>query len=214
MTVPVVATRRSWQPLAAAAGVFVLVVATAVWLVLRAGGEVAGAASAATTIPAAPPGFATHQGRGFTIAVPKDWHQEEDGEIALWPSSSDPRHSAVLIVERWDDRPYLPTARDVLGDYEDTDFSTNSISNYKRIRFDDKPAPDGVTIAELEATYHVDDEFEIDVHDLLHTVVTDDGQTVVITLATQTTDPATTEQLWQQSQDTFATILGSFHLTP
>jgi hypothetical protein len=215
MTVPVTPTdRRSWRPLAALVGVLVLVAAAGVWLVVRGGGDVAGEPSAATTLPPAPPGFVTHQGHGFTIAVPADWRQEEEdaGEYALWPSSSDPRNSAVLIVESWDDRPYLPTARSVLSDYEDTDFSIKSITNYKRLRFDDRPAAGGTTVAELEVTYHVDEEFELDVHDMLHAVVTDDGQTVVITLATQNTDPAATEQMWQRNQQTFATILGSFQL--
>jgi hypothetical protein len=146
--------------------------------------------------------------------VPREWHKEETPEDVFWPGSSDPRHSTVVYLEWWDDRPTLPTARDVLGDYEKTDFTVNFISNYRQLRFADLPSPGGTTTAELEVVYHVSDEFDFDTHDLLHAVVTGDGRTVVLTLAAQGADPATTEQLWQESQAVFATVIGSFHVTP
>jgi hypothetical protein len=213
-TLPATTRRRLREPLVAVLAVLVLVVTTAVWLVLRAGEEVPGEAAAAVTAPPAPPGFVTFRGDGFSVAVPREWHKEETPEDVFWPGSSDPRHSTVVYLEWWDDRPTLPTARDVLGDYEKTDFTVNFISNYRQLRFADLPSPGGTTTAELEVVYHVSDEFDFDTHDLLHAVVTGDGRTVVLTLAAQGADPATTEQLWQESQAVFATVIGSFHVTP
>ena len=102
-----------------------------------------------------------------------------------------------------------------LTEFEETEVTLLDIyTEYKRLRLDETAAPPGMTGAELEITYHVSlPEGQLDVHELLHAVVTDKGKTYLLTLAAQTVDPATTEKLWQDNRAALTAVLESFRVT-
>jgi hypothetical protein len=214
-----VARRRRGRRLAVLASVLVLLVAAAVWFVVRPSGEAANRAglvpsstTTSTSIPA-PTGFKGYQENGFTIAVPDDWFRDSYDSEVMWSSDSNPEDSLQNHVIWWDERD--GDAMDRLTEFEETEVTLLDIySQYKRLRLVETAAPPGMTGAELEITYHVSlPEGELDVHELLHAVVTDKGKTYLLTLAAQQTDPAATEKLWQDNQAALTTALESFSVT-
>jgi hypothetical protein len=213
----VTGARRRPRRLAAVAGALVLAAAAAVWLVISPGGDPADgarpAAKTTTTIPA-PPGFTAHRGDGFTITVPEEWLEDSYDSEVYWASSANSENSLVAHVTWWDED--RKDALAMLTEFEQTEFTTLDIySGYQRLRLAETVAPQGTTVAELEAVYHVSlPEGQLDVHDLLHAVVTASGRTYLLTLAAQTVDPASTEQLWQTNRADLTMILESFRVTP
>jgi Protein kinase domain len=205
---------RPNRRMAALVAAVVLVAATAVALVVLPGTvAVGGTATGTTTLPAAPPGFETYRGDGFTLAVPKDWFKEVDGSEVFWVSGPNPERSLMAHLMTWEQRP--SDAKSVLEEFEQSEFATLDIySNYKRVRFEEMAAAPGTTCWELETTYHVKlPEGELDPHDLLHAVVTDGGAVHILTVAAQTTNAAETEQLWQENLPAVTAILNSFKVS-
>ncbi|HEX6354877.1 serine/threonine-protein kinase [Actinophytocola sp.] len=208
-------TRRRGRRLAMVVAASVLAVAAAAWFVFSPGGDTpngAGARSTTATVPA-PPGFTGYRGDGFTITVPKGWLKDSYDSEVYWSSSADSENSLVVHITWWDEQP--KNALDTLTEFEQTEFTTLDIySRYQRIKLVETAAPTGATRAELEATYHVTvPEGQLDVHDLLHAIVTKSGRTYLLTLAAQTVDPTATEQLWQANQSELQTVLESFRVT-
>lgn len=191
---------------------FVLVVASTVWFVVRAGDGVADGTSTRATV-SAPAGFTGHRGDGFTVAVPSGWFKDysSDHEITWVRDRRDPR-TVLAHIEWWDDGG-PGDALDLLSEFDDGEFTMDIITNYHRIRLVDTFAPSGLTAAELEVTYHVRDDGEFDNHELIRAFVTDDGHTFILTVAAQSDTPAGAEQLWQASHDDVTTILDSFQVT-
>ncbi|TDV54939.1 serine/threonine-protein kinase [Actinophytocola oryzae] len=206
---------RGRRPMAALVAVCVLAAATVAGLVAFPGTTpVGGSARGSTTLPPPPPGFETYHGDGFSVAVPEGWLKESDGSEVFWTSSANSENSLIAHVMTWEQRP--SNAMSILTEFEETEFATLDVySNYERLRLEDRTAPDGMTCAELEVTYHVSlPEGQLDPHDLLHAVVTEDGRVHLLSVAAQTVDPGTTEQLWQQNKADLAAILDSFRVDP
>jgi PsbP len=196
----------------------VLLVAAAVWFVVRPKGEAADRAGSApssttsTSIPA-PSGFKGYQENGFSIVVPDDWFRDSYEDEVMWTSDSNPEDSLIIHVVWWDEREGNAMSR--LTEYEDTELKLLDIyTEVKRLRLEETAAPPGMTGAELEVTYHVTlPEGQLDVHEVMHAVVTDKGKTYLLTLAAQNVDPAATEKLWQDNQSALTTALESFRVT-
>lgn len=212
-----VTRRRRGRRLAAFAAVLVLVVAAAVWFVARPGGEGTDRAgstpsSTTTSIPA-PTGFKGYQENGFTIAVPDDWFRDSFDDEVFWGSSNNPEDSLTIDVTWWEERSGNAMSR--LTEAEENEFTLLDIyTEYKRLRLVETAAPPGMTGAELEVTYHVTlPEGQLDVHELMHAVVTDKGRTYLLTLGAQTVDAAATEKLWQDNLAALTTVLESFRVT-
>ncbi len=205
--------RRARWWLVALLATIVLVVTGGVWLVVRPGDDVPAATGtvAAPTVPA-PPGFTGHRGDGFTIAVPTRWYRESSDQEILWLSDPHDPHTVVADVEWWDeDDP--GDAHGVLTDFESEEFTADVVSDYKRIKLVETPAPRGMTSAELEVSYHLDADDEFDSHELVRAVVTAAGRTYLLTVGAESDTHATAEQLWRAEQDDLTAILDSFHVT-
>jgi protein kinase-like protein len=201
--------RRQWIALLAVVGV---VAAGGTWFVLRSDEDHRGAANPATSTVPAPPGFVGFRGDGFTLAVPRGWFKDASGGSDIfWVSDPHDKATVLAHVEWWGD--VEPGgAHGVLDGFEKGEFTMDFYSNYRRITLTEKSAPDGMTAAALEATYHVSDDGGIDVHDLMHAVVTDES-TYILTLSAQGGDPATAERLWQENIDELTKIGDSFRVT-
>jgi hypothetical protein len=192
-------------------GVVALVVVVAAWLVVRPGGEVAG--TPGTVASTAPAGFTQHWGSGYTIAVPTGWYEEVSVDERYWASSRDDQNTLIAHVTWWDEDE--PDARSVLTDYEQDELFTSSVADYVRIRFDETPAPNGMTAAELESTFRISvDGDEFYSHELLRAVVTGEDRTYVLTVAVESGDAASRDRLWQDNSAELATILENFRITP
>lgn len=77
------------------------------------------------------------------------------------------------------------------------------------------PTGDGADDLPARRSYHLDlPEARLEVHDLLHAVVTESGRTYLLALAAETVDRAASERLWQAHQPDLATIVESFRVTP
>jgi predicted Ser/Thr protein kinase len=208
-TVRVTRPRRRRQ-LVALLAVVGLVAAGAVWFLLRSGEDHTGN-PATPTLPA-PPGFVGFRGDGFTLAVPRGWFKDASGGSDIfWVSDPHDKATVLAHVEWWGDVD-PGGAHGVLDGFEKGEFTMDFYSNYQRITLNEKSAPKGMTAAALEATYHVSDDGGIDVHDLMHVVVTDES-TYVLTLSAQGGDPATSERLWQENIEELTKIGDSFRVT-
>jgi hypothetical protein len=208
------ARSRMRRRLAVLGAVLVLVAASVVWLVLRPTGDVAGGSRTSTTpTVSAPPGFTGHRGDGFTVAVPSGWSKDVSDHDIFWVRDRHDPRTVLAFVEWWDDD-QLGGAMGVLTGFEKGEFSMDFISNYQRIRLDEKAAPPGMSAAELEITYHVSADGELDLHELTRAVVTKDGRTYILTIAAQSDSPAAAEELWQANLPELTKILDSFHVTP
>ena len=208
------AGRRGRQRLAVLAAALVLIVASTVWLVVRAGGGAAdGTETSAPPTVSAPAGFTGHRGDGFTVAVPNDWFKDYSGDHEItWVRDRIAQRTVLAHIEWWDDGG-PGDAQDLLTSFEDGEFTMDVITNYHRIRLVDTFAPRGTTAAELEVTYHVSDDGEFDNHELIRAMVTDDGNTFILTVAAESDTPAGAEELWRANLDVVTTILDSFQLT-
>jgi hypothetical protein len=212
--IPAVTTAR--RRLAALLAVLVLVVAAAVWLVIRPGGEAVGgtAMPVSTTAPtvSAPPGFTGHRGNGFTIVVPEGWFKEETNEHAItWVLDPHEQFNVLVHVEWWDE--VEPGgALGVLTRLERNEFTMDYITNYQRLRLEEKPAPPGMVSAELEFTLHLDTDREFDSHELTRAVVTSE-RTYILSLAADGNTLAAADQLWQNHLGELTTVLDSFRVT-
>ncbi|OLF18440.1 hypothetical protein BU204_05600 [Actinophytocola xanthii] len=208
--------RRPSRRIAVLFVVLVLVAATTVLLVLRSGGDgdrTAGPTTSTGTGPtvSAAPGFTAHSGDGFTIATPEGWFKDASGQDIFWVQDPHGAQTVLAHLEWWD-QGERGGALGVLRGFEQGEFTMDFITNYRKIRLEERPAPRGLTSAELEVSYHVSDQGELDLHEMLH-VVTGNGRTYILTLAAQSDDPAETERLWKDNLDVLSAIRDSFRVT-
>jgi predicted Ser/Thr protein kinase len=204
---------RTRRRLAVLFVVLVLAGATTLFVVLRPGGEGERTGSPGTsTSPtvSAPAGFTGHRGDGFTIATPEGWFKDASGQDIFWVEDPHGAQTVLAHLEWWDqgDR---GGALGVLRGFEQGEFTMDFITNYRKLRLEERPAPRGFTGAEMEVSYHVSDQGELDLHELMH-VVTGNGRTYILTLAAQSDDPAETEKLWKDNLDDLVAIRDSFRV--
>jgi hypothetical protein len=205
--------RRMRRPLPVLLAVLLLVVAAGIWLVVRPPGNVAGTATGATSAPSVPLGFAVHRGDGYTIAVPEGWFKDDREQDVYWVS--DPHSPRIVLAHlEWWDRAPPGGALSVLSQYERGEFvDVDVISDYKRLKLGEIPAPRGTTRAELEVAYHVEEDGGFDLHERMRAFVTPAGRTYLLTVSSQGDNRAAAERLWRTEQDDLTAILDGFRST-
>ncbi|HEY7593150.1 MAG TPA: serine/threonine-protein kinase [Actinophytocola sp.] len=203
---------RMTRPLVVLLAVLVLIAAGGIWLIMRPG-DVAGTATSAAASVDVPSGFTAHRGDGFTIAIPRGWFKDPSEQEIYWVSDPHSPRLVLAHLEWWDDAPPGGAYRE-LTDLEKGDFlDVKVIQDYKRLRLARLPAPRGTTRAEMEMTYHVDEDGGYNLHDLSRAFVTTGGRTYILTISSQGNNRAETERLWRTKQDDLKAILASFRLT-
>jgi hypothetical protein len=177
---------RARKRLAVMVTAIVLVVAAGVFLVVRPAGDVAGTPAAASEpTESVPEGFARHSGEGYSIAVPDGWFKDAVSEQDIYWVRNPHNPRTVLVHLEWFSDGPAGGARDVLNEIVRGDRNVPVLSKYKRLKFGDADAPSGMTAAELEVTYHVSDQGELDIHDRLRAFVTSSGRTYIVTVTAQ-----------------------------
>jgi predicted Ser/Thr protein kinase len=193
--------------------VLVLIVGAGVWMVVRPIDGVAGTATSATPKTPVPPGFSLHRGDGFTLAVPKGWVKDGADHDIVWLSDRLSPRITVVHIEWWDDAS-PGGAYKVLTDLERTDFrNVDVITRYERVKLSKASAARGMTSAELEVRYHVDEDGGFDLHERMRSFVTETGRTYILTIAAQDLNRPAAERLWRAEQDQLNTILDGFRIT-
>jgi hypothetical protein len=196
--------------------VLVLIVGAGIWMVVRPVDGVAGTATAtgARTAVPVPQGFTAHRGDGFTLVTPKGWFKDAADHDIIWLSDRVSPRITVAQIEWWDDDS-PGGAFKVLTDVERTDFRTvDVIQRYERLKFTRLSAPPGMTIAEMEMKYHVDEDGGFDIHERKRSYVTDSGRTYILTVAAQDLNRPAAERLWRAEQEDLKAIIDGFRITP
>jgi predicted Ser/Thr protein kinase len=204
---------RLTRPVALLFAVLVLVAMGGIWLVDRPG-QVTGTAQAAEQPKSVPAGFTANNGEGFTLAIPKGWFKDPSEQEIFWVS--DPHSPRIVLahLEWWDDA--APNgAFGELKSLEKGEFlDPPVIQNYTRIKKVSKiPAKEGANSAEMEVSYHVDEDGGYDLHERITAFVTTGGRTFILTISSQGNNHAEAERLWRTNQDELKAILASFRLT-
>jgi hypothetical protein len=195
--------------------VLVLIVGAGIWMVVRPVDGVAGTATATgarAEVPV-PQGFTAYRGDGFTLVTPKGWHKDAADQDIVWLSDKLSPRLTVAHIEWWDDAS-PGGALKVLTDLERTDFrNVDVITRYERIKLTRISAPPGMTAAELEIRYHVDEDGGFDLHERLRSFVTESGRTYILTVAAQDLNRPAAERLWRAEQKDLKAIIDGFRIT-
>lgn len=209
--VPVPAARPGRRRVVALVAAFVLVVAGALaWTALLPGDTTADRSPAATSVPVtpeAPPRFTRYADpAGFSLVVPSGWRKESFEQEVDWASGPDPTSTVWVHVE-WQDGAERDAGRFML-DFERIEFSRDPVSEYRRVKL-----TDGADVADLECVYQYATTSVMYAHDLMRTIITDEGRRFTLTIAAQTRGAESTKALWEANEHTFSTILDSFRAT-